>query len=87
MADPLAKPIAELQQRAKALMRPGDEFACATDQQSAPGLVLVAIERPGYSLALAIDRSEFKAREFAELAGFKLREPTAMEKLKNKARG
>lgn len=76
-------PAALLVERLDAMHREGDELTVATDAQSYPNKVLLAIRRPGFSGVLSIDKSEYDGVAVAKILGFTdAPQPTAMQRAK-----
>lgn len=68
-------PAAALAEKARAMLRPGDELAIATDGLAYADCFLVAIARPTASCVLRVDRADYCGFKLAHLAGFDLENP------------
>jgi hypothetical protein len=70
-------PARALRDRAESLLRPGQEFAFATDAHSQEGVVLLAIAKPAWCGVIAISKTEYGldgAIALANLLGFQQEE-------------
>lgn len=64
------------------MLKPGAELAVATDASADPVLIGVATQKQ--SLVIAVAAHEYDGLVLAKLCGFEQRQPTAMERLRNK---
>jgi hypothetical protein len=70
-------PARALRDRAESLLRPGQEFAFATDANSQEGVVLIAIAKPAWCGVFSISKAEYGldgAIALANLLGFQQEE-------------
>lgn len=73
-------PAAQVAARADAKWTDAHELAFATDAQSYPDRVLLAIRRRTYSCVIAIPASEYDGLAIAQLLGFEQAKPDPLAK-------